>query len=82
MMGVRKPETCRAVNKQQNNKLELLLHLFGDLLNGTVFGGLELHTVIKHHTQGVWEIRPLPSRFHNYRTTHTCPVTFVFVAHQ
>jgi hypothetical protein len=31
MMGVRKPETCWAVNKRQGNKLEKLLHLVGDL---------------------------------------------------
>jgi hypothetical protein len=31
MMGGRKPETCRAVNKRQDNKLEKLLHLVGDL---------------------------------------------------
>jgi hypothetical protein len=32
MMGVRTPETCWAVNKRQDNKLEKLLHLSGDLL--------------------------------------------------
>ena len=32
MMGVRTPETCWAVNKRQDNKLEKLLHLVGDLL--------------------------------------------------
>jgi len=31
MMGVRMPETCWAVNKRQDNKLEKLLHLVGDL---------------------------------------------------
>jgi hypothetical protein len=31
MMGVRTPETCRAVNKCQDNKLEKLLHLVGVL---------------------------------------------------
>ena len=31
MMGVRTPETCWAVNKRQDNKLEKLLHLVGDL---------------------------------------------------
>ena len=31
MMGVRKPETCWAVNKRQDNKLEKLLHLVDDL---------------------------------------------------
>ena len=31
MMGVRTPETCCAVNKRQDNKLEKLLHLVGDL---------------------------------------------------
>jgi len=31
MMGVRTPETCSAVNKRQDNKLEKLLHLVGDL---------------------------------------------------
>jgi len=31
MMGVRTPETCWAVNKRQDNKLENLLHLVGDL---------------------------------------------------
>ena len=31
MMGVRTPETCSAVNNRQNNKLEKLLHLVGDL---------------------------------------------------
>jgi hypothetical protein len=30
MMGVRTPKTCWAVNKRQDNKLELL-HLVGDL---------------------------------------------------
>ena len=38
-MGVRAPETCWAVNKRQDNKLEKLLHLIGDLfeLRCTVF---------------------------------------------
>jgi len=31
VMGVRRPEKCRAVNKRQDNKLEKLLHLVGDL---------------------------------------------------
>jgi len=31
MMGVRTPETCSAVNKRQDNKLEKLLHLVGNL---------------------------------------------------
>jgi hypothetical protein len=31
MMGVRTTETCWAVNKRQDNKLEKLLHLVGDL---------------------------------------------------
>jgi hypothetical protein len=31
MMGVRTPETYWAVNKRQDNKLEKLLHLIGDL---------------------------------------------------
>jgi hypothetical protein len=31
MMGVRMPETRSAVNKRQDNKLEKLLHLVGDL---------------------------------------------------
>jgi hypothetical protein len=31
MMGVRTPETWWAVNKRQDNKLEKLLHLVGDL---------------------------------------------------
>jgi hypothetical protein len=31
MMGVRTPEKCWAVNKRQDNKLEKLLHLVGDL---------------------------------------------------
>jgi hypothetical protein len=31
MMGVRTPEICEAVNKRQDNKLEKLLHLVGDL---------------------------------------------------
>jgi hypothetical protein len=31
MMGVGTPETCRAVTKPQDNKLEKLLHLVGDL---------------------------------------------------
>jgi hypothetical protein len=30
-MGVRTPKTCWAVNKRQDNKLEKLLHLVGDL---------------------------------------------------
>jgi len=29
MMGIRTPETCWAINKRQNNKLERLLHLVG-----------------------------------------------------
>jgi hypothetical protein len=29
MMGVKTPETCSAVNKRQDNKLEKLLHLIG-----------------------------------------------------
>jgi hypothetical protein len=32
MMGMSTPETCWAVNKRQDNKLEKLLHQFGDLL--------------------------------------------------
>jgi hypothetical protein len=31
MMGVRTPQTYLAVNKHQDNKLEKLLHLVGDL---------------------------------------------------
>ena len=31
MMGVSTPETCWAVNKRQDNKLEKLLRLVGDL---------------------------------------------------
>jgi hypothetical protein len=31
MMGVGTPEICWAVNKRQDNKLEKLLHLVGDL---------------------------------------------------
>jgi hypothetical protein len=31
MMGVRTPGTCWAVNKREDNKLEKLLHLVGDL---------------------------------------------------
>jgi hypothetical protein len=31
MIGVRTTETCWAVNKRQDNKLEKLLHLVGDL---------------------------------------------------
>jgi len=31
MMSVRTPETCWAVNKRQDNKLEKLLRLVGDL---------------------------------------------------
>jgi hypothetical protein len=31
MMGVRAPETRLAVNKRQDNKLEKVLHLVGDL---------------------------------------------------
>jgi hypothetical protein len=31
MMGLWTPETCLAVNKRQDNKLEKLLHLVGDL---------------------------------------------------
>jgi hypothetical protein len=31
MMGEKTPETCRAVNKRQDIKLEELLHLVGDL---------------------------------------------------
>jgi hypothetical protein len=37
MTGVRTPETCSAVNKHQDNKLEKLLHLIGDYLNGKDF---------------------------------------------
>ena len=38
MVGVRTPETCSAVNKRQDNKLEKLLHLVGDLfeLSGSI----------------------------------------------
>jgi hypothetical protein len=36
-MGVRTPETCRAVNKRQDNKLEKLLHLVGDLIEMNSF---------------------------------------------
>jgi hypothetical protein len=32
MMGVRTPKTCQTANKRQDNKLEKLLHLIGDLL--------------------------------------------------
>jgi hypothetical protein len=32
-MGVRTPETCWAVNKRQDNKLEKLLRLVGDLFD-------------------------------------------------
>jgi hypothetical protein len=35
MMGVRTPETCSAVNKDQDNKLDKLLRLVGDHLNYT-----------------------------------------------
>jgi hypothetical protein len=38
MMGVRTPETCWAVNKLQDNKLEKLSHLVGDLF--------EINTII------------------------------------
>jgi hypothetical protein len=31
MMGGTTPETCSAVNKRQDNKVEKLLHLVGDL---------------------------------------------------
>jgi hypothetical protein len=31
IMGVRNPETCCAVHKRQNSKLEKLLHVVGDL---------------------------------------------------
>jgi len=31
VMDMRTPETCWAVNKRQDNKLEKLLHLVGDL---------------------------------------------------
>jgi hypothetical protein len=31
MMGLKTPETCWAVNKRLDNKLEKLLHLVGDL---------------------------------------------------
>jgi len=31
MMGVKTPETCLTVNKRQDNKMEKLLHLVGDL---------------------------------------------------
>jgi len=31
MLGVRTPETCLAVNKLRDNKLEKLLHLVGNL---------------------------------------------------
>jgi hypothetical protein len=31
MMGVRTSETCWAVNKRQDNKLEKFLHIVGDL---------------------------------------------------
>jgi len=35
MMGEKKPGTCRAVNKRQDNKLKKLLHLVGDLFELT-----------------------------------------------
>jgi hypothetical protein len=35
MMGVRTPETYLAVNKRQDNKVEKLLHLVGDLFELT-----------------------------------------------
>jgi len=35
MMGARTPETRSAVNKRQDNKLEKLLHLVGDLFELT-----------------------------------------------
>jgi len=31
MMGVKTPETCLAVNKRQDDKMEKLLQLVGDL---------------------------------------------------
>jgi hypothetical protein len=33
MMGGKTPETCRAVNKRQDNKLKKLLHQVGDLFD-------------------------------------------------
>jgi hypothetical protein len=41
MMGVRTPETSRVVNKRQDNKLEKLLHLVGDLFELVLMSGGE-----------------------------------------
>ena len=38
MMGMRTPETC-AINKRQDNKLEKLLHLVGDLFQTVLTHG-------------------------------------------
>jgi hypothetical protein len=37
MVGVRTPEACWAVNNRQDNKLEKLLHLVGDLFELSSF---------------------------------------------
>ena len=46
-MGVSTPETCSAVNKLQDNKLEKLLHLVGDLFELNYFLLLNCY-VAKH----------------------------------
>jgi hypothetical protein len=45
-MGVRKPETCWAVNKCQDNKLEELFYLVGDL-----FESFGLCSLLQRHSQ-------------------------------
>ena len=41
MMGGKRPETCWAVNKRQDNKLKKLLHQVGDLF--------ELNVKLRYH---------------------------------
>jgi hypothetical protein len=54
MMGVWTPETCWAVNKRLDNKLEKLLHLVGDLFE--LFDVVRTYKLYKHvsNFQCVW----------------------------
>jgi hypothetical protein len=43
MMGVWTPETCRAVNKRHDNKLDKLLYLVGDLFEpNSIWSALQI----------------------------------------
>jgi hypothetical protein len=56
MMGVRTPEACWAVNNRQDNKLEKLLHLVGDLfeLNTELFWFITANKVCLSVLQKLW----------------------------